>query len=95
MPSMTNPQTVPLRITPRPVRALTSRVTRSPFAQDLARHGWLSVWCLVILALAFLVGLFTDGVYLTWTGWQEIPSDPPPVDGYCGDYCGTDAGMFP
>ncbi len=86
---MTN-SSLPVRLSPRPVRTLTARIARSPFAREVASYGSFPFVCGLILIAAFLLGLCTSGSYVTWAGVYEIPAEMPS----CGDYCGSDAGLI-
>lgn len=79
---------LPAYLSPRPVRAFTAHLAGSVFVQDVRRRGGVAaLGYALILVCALVVGLLTDGVFLDWRGWQEIPSDLPPMDG-------TDAGLI-
>lgn len=60
----------PWLLPPVPRSTLARRVTRSPFAEDVKRYGWL-----VGLILAGLLCLvLTRGEVVTWGGLETIPA---------------------
>ncbi len=74
---------LPVRLSPRPLRAAVARIP----ADDRA----FILGCILFAVLGLLVLWYTRAAYVTWTGVHEIPTELPS----CGDYCGTDAGLLP
>ena len=68
---MSKPSTAPLpaRLSPRPIRTVSRRLTRSRFAADLMTHGWLAG-----LLLAGAVAVLTRGEFIAWDGVHTIPA---------------------
>lgn len=77
---------LPARLSPRPVRTLRSRISRSEFARSLHDDRYFLAACALILFCAFLVGLLSGSVYIDWSGVHHIPAEV---------YTGTDAGLLP
>lgn len=64
-----NQPPIPARLSPRPLRTILRRLTRSPFVADLQVHGWLAG-----LLLAGLVAVLTRGEFVAWDGVHSIPT---------------------